>query len=47
MEWGKSYFSHIRPTKAPDFPILWIFLISLKYAIVYSSGIIYSNQLYK
>ena len=46
MEPCKRYFSHIKPTKTPDFPILWMFVIPKEYAIVYNDWFIESNQLY-
>lgn len=36
----QNYSFQIRPTKAPDFHILWMFIISKEYSIAYN------NQLY-
>ena len=29
--------SHIKPTKTPDFPVMWMFVISKIYAGIYSN----------
>ena len=46
MKLWKNYYPRIKPTKIPDFLIVWMFVISKEYKIISSNWIMQSNQLY-